>query len=207
MVKFNFKIINNNNNNNNIIDFKDEIWKDIKGYEGYYQVSNKGRVKSISRKIVYKNNDIHYVNEKILTPCINKSKYLQVSLYINNKDTKEYIHRLVAKTFISNPDNLPDINHIDENKANNCVENLEWCTKKYNNNYGSHNINAGKNHSISILQYDLKGNFIKEWQSAYKIKESFGYDVARINTCCHNKYGCKTAYGYIWKFKRFLKIQ
>ena len=99
-----------------------EIWKDIKGYEGLYQVSNFGRVKS---------------STKILANRLSKRGYYIVTLYKNAKGVTKTVHRLVAQAFIPNPDNLPQVNHKDENKLNNRVDNLEWCTAKYNINYSS----------------------------------------------------------------------
>ena len=103
-----------------------EIWKDIKGFEGHYQVSNFGRVKSIK-----------FRKERILKPANNGCGYLYVNLSKNGKYNIYLIHRLVALIFISNPNNLPEINHRDEDKTNNKVENLEWCDRKYNMNYGT----------------------------------------------------------------------
>lgn len=100
----------------------------MEGYEGKYQVSNLGRIKSLS----YRNTGI----SKILVPKINKG-YYEIGLYLNGIRKMFFVHRLVALTFIPNPNNLPQINHIDEDKTNNCVDNLEWCTQAYNNIYGT----------------------------------------------------------------------
>lgn len=117
-----------------------EIWKPIKYYEGLYTVSNYGRVKSLERDVfmpdgIKKNGHIkeHYVSQHD-----NGRGYLFVVLYKNNKSKKEYVHRLVALTFIDNPQHFPQVNHKDEDKQNNYVENLEWCDSTYNNTYGSH---------------------------------------------------------------------
>ena len=104
----------------------EEIWKDIQGYEGLYRVSNLGRVKSF-----------HKAKEHILSPGKDKDGYFQVQLYKNGINKMRKVHRLVAQAFISNPNNLPQINHKDENKQNNNVDNLEWCTNEYNHNYGT----------------------------------------------------------------------
>ena len=108
-----------------------EIWKDIQNYEGSYQVSNYGRIKSLNYR--------HTGKEQILKQSKNKGGYKYILLGSNKKRKYYLIHRLVAMTFISNPRNLPEINHKDENKTNNKVENLEWCTRKYNANYGTRN--------------------------------------------------------------------
>ena len=101
-----------------------EIFKDIKNYEGLYQVSNLGRVYSVR-------------NNKILKPKLNKYGYLSVNLKYKGSRVTKSIHRLVGEAFIPNPNDLPQVNHKDEDKTNNCVDNLEWCTAKYNHNYGT----------------------------------------------------------------------
>ena len=116
-----------------------EVWKDIKNYEKLYQVSNLGRVKSLSRFHYTgrgKNNG-YVTKEKILKQDISNDYYYQVSLCKNGKKKKVYVHRLVAGTFLKNINNYPCVNHKDENKLNNCVDNLEFCTHYYNNNYGT----------------------------------------------------------------------
>ena len=102
-----------------------EIWKNIEGYEGKYQVSNFGQVKSMIGQ------------EKVLHPKKHRNGHLQIGLHKDKKRKTMYIHRLVAQAFIPNPDNLPCVNHKDENPNNNNVDNLEWCTQKYNCNYGT----------------------------------------------------------------------
>ena len=119
-----------------------EIWKDIKGYEGKYQVSNLGRVKSLQRWSGTK----YYDREKILSSCINKHNgYAYVYLMKNNKAKNVRVHRLVAEAFIDNPNNFPEVNHIDCNRANNNVNNLEWCTRSYNIKYSFEKGNAKSN--------------------------------------------------------------
>ena len=118
----------------------EEIWKDIVGYEGLYQVSNFGRVKSLAK---YKNGNggsKFWRKERILKPANTGRGYLMVVLIKEKKRTTYILHRLVAQAFIPNPNNLPQINHKDENKTNNVVSNLEWCDNKYNSNYGTRNV-------------------------------------------------------------------
>lgn len=110
----------------------DEIWKEIKNYEGYYQISNRGRVKGIVEVKKYKEG-------RILTPWSNHRGrgYLKVKLIKNGTGKYAYVHRLVAQAFIDNPNHYTEVNHKDENPKNNTVENLEWCTRKYNMSYGT----------------------------------------------------------------------
>lgn len=112
-----------------------EIWKDIEGYEGIFQVSNKGRVKSLER-VVNSNGGVRIIKERIRKPQ-DAHGYLRVRLKNGSTDKNYFIHRLVANTFIPNPNNLPQVNHKDENPQNNIAENLEWCTHIYNQLYGT----------------------------------------------------------------------
>lgn len=113
-----------------------EEWKNVIGYEGLYEVSNTGQVRSLDRYVKYSNGRIHLHKGKVLSPVKDKYGYLAVCLCCNEKQKRIKIHRLVAQAFLPNPDNLPQVNHKDEDKLNNSVDNLEWCTAKYNNNYG-----------------------------------------------------------------------
>lgn len=162
---------------------KDEIWKDIPQYEGYYQVSNYGRVKSLKRTIVDSRGISKTVNERILIARVKENGYLQVSLWRNNKGKGEYVHRLVAMAFIPNPENKPTVNHKDLDIQNNHVENLEWATYKENNAYGDRLKRQGEtfkaNGKISkrVNQYDLDGNFIATYRSMR--------EAERINGICN----------------------
>lgn len=174
-----------------------EIWKDIQGYEGFYMVSNKGRVKSLN----YKNSG----HEQILKPKKHNFGYLQVQL--NSVENKTFtIHRLVAQAFIPNPLNLPLVNHKDENKQNNCVENLEWCDNSYNVRYslGLHIRNGcgkrreGKLYQLKVNQYDLNGNYIKTWDNARSVFIETKMSDWCISECCRGNR--KKAYGYTWQY-------
>lgn len=133
-----------------IENLKGEIWKDIKGYKGWYQVSNIGRVKSLDRKIIDSMGRIYSYKGKLLKLSLTHDGYLYVSLAKNGNARSRTINNLVAEAFIPNPSNLPEVNHKDEDKLNNKVSNLEWCTRKYNINYGTgiqkrSKSNSGKN--------------------------------------------------------------
>ena len=168
-----------------------EIWKDIKGYEGLYQISSHGRVKSLFR---YK---------KILKPALQTKGYFYVSLCKPNKNFT--IHRLVAEAFIPNPDNLPCVNHKDEDKTNNHVDNLEWCTYEYNLNFGTRNERISEsllnhtNTSKKVYQYTLDGKFIKEWKSTNECGRN-GYNQGTVSSCCRGK--IKTHRGYKWSYEK-----
>ena len=184
-----------------------EIWKDIKGYEGLYQVSNFGNVKSLDYR--------HTGKEQLLKPILQANGYLYVGLY---EPLKRFsIHRLVAEAFINNPDNLPCVNHKDENPTNNHVENLEWCTYKYNSNYGSRNERVSEsqlNHpdkSKKVYQYTLDGKFIKEWESISECGRN-GFNKSHIVSCCKGGYFNKNKWinvtqhkGYRWSYTKICK--
>lgn len=183
-----------------------EIWKDIKGYEGLYQVSNLGNIKSLSRITSGKKYGIHKLKEKILRPS-KCNKYYQVFLRKNNKTKVYYVHRLVGEAFIINLNNCSDINHKDGNTHNNNIKNLEWCTRSENIKHSYRvlnrkvNINNLLKRNRMVNQYDLNGNFIKTWKS---IKEASIFlnrkNIQSIYSCCKHKNGQKTAYGYRWEY-------
>ena len=125
-----------------------EIWKDVKGFEGFYQVSNLGRVRSLDRIAVSENRSTQKIKGAIKKVKVGKNGYYMVMFYKDSKYKCAYVHRLVAQAFIPNPDNLPQVNHKDEIRTNNCVDNLEWCDSKYNNNYGT-KIDRHMGHYVS----------------------------------------------------------
>lgn len=176
-----------------------EIWKDIQGYEGLYQISNLGRVKSLEKIIITSNNITKRMIEKILKPHLHKG-YYSVTLRKDNKSKVYTIHRLVAKAFIPNPDNLPQVNHKDENKANNHVDNLEWCTPQYNINYGTHNERQALTKSKIVYQYSLDKILLNVWKSTHDVHRKLGYAQGNIARCCRGE--SKTSNGYIWSYEK-----
>lgn len=174
-----------------------EIWKDVVGYEGLYQVSNLGRVKSLSRHRIVGWAD--YVSkEKVLKQSTNNGGYNYVWLHKEGKKKIYKIHRLVATAFIENVNNYPCINHKDENKRNNCVDNLEWCNHSYNNNYGTRNEKVKRANGKPVLQYTKEGEFVKEWQCTREVKRILG--IRNVHYVCNGKR--KSAGGFIWKYKK-----
>ena len=168
-----------------------EIWKDIKGFEKRYMVSNLGRVKSMKYR--------HHNKEEILKQEINHN-YKRVCLFEKNGKRKHYrVHRLVAETFIPNPYNYKEVNHKDENPSNNCVNNLEWCEHIYNINYGTRTEKARLKIIKPIIQYDKNNKFIKKYNSINEIEKELNYNRSNIIACAKGR--LKTAYSYKWRYE------
>lgn len=172
------------------------MWKDIEGFEDYYQVSNCGLVKSLSRTIT-RGNGSYKIKERILSPAKHKSGYLYVVLSKDGLDYVKKVHRLVAEAFVPNPNNLPCVNHKDENKRNNVATNLEWCTHQYNINYSGNTIKAAKAISVKIVSIDKDGN-----KTLY---DSINLAARYINgdASCITKVAKlinKSHKGYVWRY-------
>lgn len=183
-----------------------EIWIDIQKYEGLYQISNLGRVKSIPRLVGEGTRFKHISKERIIKSHPNKSGYLQVRLCKNGVMSASIsIHRLVAIAFVPNPDNLPEVNHKDEDKLNNSPDNLEWCTKAYNTRYGTRTARTSK----PILQYTKDGVFVRRFNSVREASRTLNIGSSNIHNSAvnkvkikdGNKYICKSAGGFIWHYE------
>ena len=185
-----------------------EIWLPIDGFDGY-EVSNYGRIKSLNYNKTKQ--------EQILKQDTNKKGYQRVCLYKDRKRKKFLVHRLVANAFIDNPNNYEQVNHKDEVKTNNYVDNLEWCDCKYNINYGTvreriSKAMSGENHpkpmlgrfgkdnptSKQVIQLSLENEVIKIWGSAIDVQRELGYHNSAICNCCKGKR--KSANGYKWQY-------
>lgn len=184
-----------------------EVWKQIKGYEGIYEVSSYGRVRSMEHKARHKSrtgNEFQVTykgrNRSLWTDKQGR-KYLNVKC--NGKMKSFRVHRLVAEAFIPNPDNLPFVNHKDENPSNNRVENLEWCTHEYNVRYGTAIMrmrNTQLKRANAVLQLDKDGNVLGKYLSLERAADAMGCDTQLIKRVCDNKPHCLTAKGYRWQW-------
>lgn len=191
---------------------QEEIWKDIAGYEGKYQVSNLGRLKRLS----FIDGSNHHLPERIKKTIISPNGYVRSALLKDGKMRNVLIHRLVAEAFLPNPQNLPCVNHKDEVKTNNFVfvnengtvdydkSNLEWCTWKYNNGYGTKrerlSIAMTNGHtSKAVQQFSKDGVLIREYPSIAEASRQTGFHRVNIELCCNGKQ--KQSNGYIWKLK------
>ncbi len=174
-------------------------WKFIPGFRNRYLVSNYGEVYSIVK------NKLMEPQHFLYGP---KRKYLYVTLTISGdkKKFKKQVHRLVAEAFIPNPNNLPQINHIDENQENNAIWNLEWCDSKYNNNYGTRNERIRNTHNLRktirmekpVIQISMDGKWLKKYRSATDAEKQTGICHAGISSVARGK--CKAFGGYKWQF-------
>ena len=187
-----------------------EIWKPVVGYEGVYEVSSFGRIRSLDRITSYisrtqegkEYTTTHTHKGKLMKQHNNHFGYKVIALRKDGKYRTYMVHRLVADAFLFNPNNYPVVNHKDENKQNNCVDNLEWCTQQYNINYGSGNLrrintrnqNKSYHYQREVGQYTLDGVLIKKYPSA----SDTGYCRESIRDCCNGRQ--KTAYGYKWGY-------
>ena len=179
-----------------------EEWRDVEGYEGIYQVSNMGRIRSLDRQILSHHNCKISIKGRIISPAKCVSGYEEAHLYKNGIRRALLLHRIVAKAFIPNPNNFPEVNHKDENIQNNCVENLEWCDSKYNANYGTRNqrcYESNRKHFKPIYQIDFtSGEKIKRWDCIADAARALKIHEEQISRVCKGRN--KTAGGFLWEY-------
>ena len=178
-----------------------EIWKPVVGYEGLYEVSSYGRVRSLDRD----DGRGWWIKGRILKQDLCKNGGLRVTLYNRTKKTRFFVHRIVAEAFIPNPYNKPEIDHINTIRTDNRVENLRWVTHTENmNNPITHtkSINSKLNYTYNmkaVKQFSKDGTLIQEYKCTREAERATNIDHRSINKCCKGIY--KTAGGYIWKYK------
>lgn len=179
-----------------------EAWKDIVGYEDYYEVSNLGNIRRKEITIERKNGSkIHLPQRPIkIVPYYGKSPIprYRVNLIYNGVKRVISVHRAVAMAFIPNPNNYPQVNHKDEDPSNNNVDNLEWCSPKYNHNYGTRNSRHAENLKKKVNVYDTNNNFIKQYNSIKEAAQELNVDASGITKVCKHKY--KTCGSYIFEY-------
>ena len=169
-----------------------EQWKDIIGYEGY-QVSDWGRVKSLNHR--------HTGNERVPVGFKDEDGCLRVNLYKGGKRKTCLVHRLAAEAFIPNPEGLTEVNHRNEDKQSNVVSSLEWCSRKYNCNFGTRNERVAKAHGRTVFRYTKDGSLVRSYPSSKEVGRRTGYANGHIVNCCNGK--LKQAYGYLWPYNLF----
>lgn len=170
-----------------------EVWKDIEDYEGLYQVSNLGRARSLERV----DSNGHRLKGKVLAYNLSVAGYLNVCLCRDGKAERKLVHRLVATAFLDNPDNFPQVNHKDENKENNRVENLEWCDSKYNANYGSRNERVAKANERPIYVVTSSGHRYY-FSGIKKAAELLGLDRRTVSRCLRGRQKHHHGFSFMW---------
>lgn len=193
---------------------KTEIWKDIEGFEGRYQISNMGRVKSLSRVVYHRASNRttsfeRMIPERIMKTHISNSGYMFVTLREKNVSFGKFVHRLVADAFILNPNGYKEVNHKDENKLNNNADNLEWCTPSYNMRYGEMAVIRQRGNIRNrkpIIQMTMGGKFVRKYKSIKEMHRITGINSEGVSRMCR---GMKTyrngrslisVGGYLWRF-------
>lgn len=186
-------------------DLPGEVWKDVVGYEGLFQVSCLGRIKMLTREVLA-NKSIKHINKHILTQHLSTKGYLYVYLWAGNKKERIYVHKAVLSSFIREKRIGEECNHLNENRLDNRLDNLEWCSHKYNINYGNRTKKQSesmKNHkslSKPVLQLNMDGEYIAEYPSLREAGRVMNRSFTSIKECCKGRY--KSAFGFKWMYKQ-----
>lgn len=176
-----------------------EIWKPIMGYEGLYEVSNLGRVRSLDRYVPHRIKGCHqFIKGDIRKTKYNNSGYEIITLSKDGKEKTMLVHRLVAQAFIPNPENLPEVNHKDEDVKNNILENLEWCDRIYNLHYGTAMQRRSEKIITPVIQFTLDGELIRKWDSMIDVENALGINRGNVSNACSGR--CKSVGGSKWKY-------
>ena len=177
-----------------------EEWRPVRDFEGLYEVSNLARVRSVDRWKKYRGYDDRFAfcKGRILSPCLLHCGYYLVVLSKDGVLYRRTVHRLVAEAFVPNPENLPQVNHKDENKSNNIPSNLEWCDRIYNTNYGTGILRSSTKRRKPIEQLTLAGQHVAYYDSLTEATEANGMRRFGIINVCKGRQ--KSAYGYQWRY-------
>lgn len=188
-----------------------EIWKPVVGWEDRYMVSSLGRVKSLDRYVPHKNNGyFQFIKGKIRKTKFNNGGYEMISLFKDGKEKTCLVHRLVAEAFLPNHNNLPEVNHKDEDVKNNMVwvnedgsidydkSNLEWCDRIYNLHYGTAMQRRSEKIITPVIQFTLDGELIRKWGSMKDIENALGINRGNVSNACSGR--CKSVGGFKWEY-------
>lgn len=180
----------------------EEKWRAVIGYEGLYEVSNLGNIRSVdkvSRMPCNGERATKVVKGKLLKPYESGNGYFKIALVKDGKSRKHFVHRIVADAFLQNPGNCSVVNHIDFNRRNNKVDNLEWCSQRENLLHGTLRLVEGLDYKdLRIGRFDKDGNLVDVWSSLSKIEETLGICKTDVLACCRGR--LKSSYGYIWRY-------
>lgn len=176
-----------------------EEWKPVVGFEGYYEVSSLGRVRSVERAVIDKRGRRRMYPAMMLATYLNCHGRVLIGLWRDNRINRMSVHRLVAMAFLPNPDNLPEVNHKDENPQNNRVDNLEWCTHFYNQNYGTRVERTSRKLWVPVIGIDKDGNEYR-FASMLEAAEKTGARKQDISKICRGCGRLKRSGGYRWRY-------